>query len=45
MSIQINIKDFENIKGLYKKLYDKHEEVKYHVVLIATQLLSEKKEN
>ena len=45
MSVQIPIKEFENIKGIYKKLYDEHEEVKELLMLVSYQLLTEKKEN
>ena len=45
MSVQIPVKKFENIKGIYKKLFDEHELDKGFLILASSQLLTEKKEN
>ena len=36
MSVQISIKEIENIKGMYAKLFNEHEELKKNIVIIAT---------
>ena len=45
MSFLISVKEVENIKVIYDKLFNEHEEVKQYITTIAAQLISEQKNN